>query len=167
MKIKDRPEYSSKSKPVTFSPDTPVRDAVNVMSDNNFGSVVIVDNDNRVAGIVTERDLMRRLLFKKKSADKTMLSDIMTSEVRVAQEDDSLLDWLRIMSNERFRHLPVVDEEGKLVNMMSQGDFVSYTWPELFKRVVENTKATIGIGYQIVLIIIAMLTYALLINVLA
>jgi CBS domain-containing protein len=165
MKIKDRPEYSSKSKPVTFSPDTPVRDAVNVMSENNFGSVVIVDNDNRVAGIVTERDLMRRLLFKKKSADKTMLSDIMTSEVRVAQEDDSLLDWLRIMSNERFRHLPVVDEEGKLVNMMSQGDFVSYTWPELFKRVVENTKATIGIGYQIVLIIIAMLTYALLINV--
>ena len=48
----------------------------------------------------------------------------MTTQVRAAKEDDNLLDWLRIMSNDRFRHLPVVDEEGKVVSMMSQGDFV-------------------------------------------
>ncbi|MEM6782090.1 MAG: CBS domain-containing protein [Pseudomonadota bacterium] len=161
MKIKDRPEYDSKPKPVTFLRDDLVSDAIEVMSNGNFGSVVIMEKDNSIAGIVTERDLMRRLLFHKKNPEKTPLSEIMTAEVRVAKEDDNLIDWLRIMSNERFRHLPVVDEDGKLVNMMSQGDFVSYTWPELFSRIKENTAATFGSTYQIILIIFGILLYSL------
>ncbi len=55
----------------------------------------------------------------------------MTTDLKVARADDDLLDWLRLMSNERFRHLPVVDDQGVIIGMMSQGDFVSYTWPEL------------------------------------
>ena len=43
-------------------------------------------------------------------------------------------DWLRIMSNERFRRLPVLDADGRLVHVMTQGDFVSYTWPDLLYR---------------------------------
>jgi len=165
MKIKSRPEYKSKTKPVTLSPNTMTREAITLMSEGNYGSVIVTSNDNEILGIVTERDLMRRLLHKKKNPDKTKLSEIMTSEVRVAQEDDNLLDWLRIMSNERFRHLPIVDDNGHLVNMMSQGDFVSYTWPELFKRIKENTQATLGVSYQIVFIILAMLVYAAIVNI--
>ena len=163
MKIKERPEYDTKPKPVTFPPDAKVREAINVMSEGNFGSVVIVDDKHSVVGIVTERDLMNRLLFHKKDPDKTTLSEIMTTEVRVAHENDNLLNWLRIMSNERFRHLPVVNEDGKLVNMMSQGDFVSYTWPELFERIKENAQATFGNTYQIFFIVAAILLYSLLI----
>ena len=107
---------------------------------------------------------MTRLLAKKLDPSKTTLSDIMTTQVRAAKEDDNLLDWLRIMSNDRFRHLPVVDEEGKVVSMMSQGDFVSYTWPELFSRVKETTKASLASGYQIVLIIVAVLAYAFVVS---
>lgn len=142
-----------------------VTDAIVHMSQENFGSVIITNKDNTIAGIVTERDFMIRLLGARKDPDQTTLSEIMTSDVRVAKEDDNLLDWLRIMSNERFRHLPVVDSDGKVVNMMSQGDFVSYTWPELFGRLTETAKATLRPGYQILLIVVALLTYALLVRV--
>ncbi len=95
------------------------------MSKDNFGSVIIVDKQKKVLGIVTERDLMRKLLNNSMNPKTTKLKDIMTSPVKVADKDDQLTSWLRQMSNERFRHVPVVDKSGKLINVMSQGDFVS------------------------------------------
>jgi CBS domain-containing protein len=168
MKIKDRREFKTKGKVITVKPTDLVSKAVEIMSAKNIGAVVAVDKDNKVLGILTERDLMRRLLNAKLNPDKTKVSEIMTSEVRVASGDDSLLEWLQIMSNERFRHLPIVDDNGCLVNIMSQGDFVSYTWPELLGRVAENTKASFAGGrYQVFLIIAALLAYALLVKILA
>ncbi|WP_428377779.1 CBS domain-containing protein [Lichenicoccus sp.] len=131
MQIKDRPEFSNKPAPVVLAATDYVSVAVQVMTKRNIGSVIIVDEARKVKGIVTERDLLRRLLGSHMDQDTTRLSEIMTSEVRTARQDDEIIDWLRQMSNERFRHLPVVDEEGRLINVMSQGDFVSYTWPEL------------------------------------
>nr|MBI1228777.1 CBS domain-containing protein [Cytophagales bacterium] len=165
MRIKDRAEYNSKPKPSTLPPSAKVREAITRMAEGNFGSVVIVDPNDKVIGILTERDLLRRLLHENRNPDSTIVSDIMTSQVRLAKEDDNLLDWMRIMSNERFRHLPIVDDEGRIVNMMSQGDFVSYTWPELLQRFKETAKATVGSSYQIVIIIMALLAYALLVNI--
>ncbi len=164
MKIKDRAEYKSKPRPVTLPPSSSVRDAINVMGEKNIGSVVITNPDDTVVGILTERDLMLRVLYNNLNPDSASVADVMTTEVRVANEEDDLLDWMRIMSNERFRHLPVVDDQGRIVNMFSQGDFVSYTWPQLFERVKETAKATLGAGYQILLIVLAMLLYALVIN---
>jgi len=166
MRIKDQAEYKSKPKPVSLKADNTVFEAVEIMTEKAIGAVGVVDNDNVVIGIMTERDLMTRLLAGGKDPQKTKISEIMTTEVRVANEDDNLLEWLRIMSNERFRHLPVVDEKGRIVNMMSQGDFVSYTWPELMGRVKETAKASFNSGYQIFFIIGALLLYALLIQVL-
>ena len=134
MKIKDRKEYSSKPKPTTFQSSDLVSNAIKAMSKNNYGCVVIVNNEDIVEGIVSERDLMIRLLDKNKDPKKTTLSEIMTKDVRCANENDEVIDWLRLMSNERFRHLPVVDSSGRLINLMSQGDFVSYTWPELITQ---------------------------------
>ena len=126
----------------------------------NYGSVVVVDGDDKVVGMVTERDIMKRLVNAGKDAARTHLSDIMTSEVRVAKETDDLRDWLRIMSNERFRRLPVVNDDGKLVSIMTQGDFVSYTWPELLDRVAEQAKATVASNYPIFLIAGGILLYS-------
>lgn len=95
---------------------------------------MIVDAQNKPVGIVTERDFMRRLLAKGLDAATTPIRDIMTTELKLAAEEDDVIDWLRIMSNERFRHLPVIDADGKLINIMSQGDFVCYTWPQLLGR---------------------------------
>lgn len=62
MKIKDRPEFQDKANPFVLAANDMVFTAVQTMADKNIGSVVIVNKDNRVEGIVTERDLMRRLL---------------------------------------------------------------------------------------------------------
>ena len=70
----------------------------------------------------------------------------MISEVRTGRAEDDVIDWLRQMSNERFRHLPVVDEQGRLVNIMSQGDFVSFTWPDLLDLLKEKTRDTLKGG---------------------
>ena len=77
----------------------------------------------------------------------------MTKDLKLAKVDDNLLDWLRQMSNDRFRHLPVVDDAGKLIGLMSQGDFVSYTWPELINRVKEQARATFDLNPSILTLI--------------
>lgn len=137
--------------------------AIEIMAARNIGSVVIAGDDRKVVGIVTERDMLRRLLGAKRDPETTLLSTIMTSEVRTASPDDDVLDWLRQMSNERFRHVPVVDADGVLLNVMSQGDFVSYTWPELLTNFRTKTVETIGgrTG-QVPILIGAIMLYTLL-----
>ena len=66
-----------------------------------------------MVGIVTERDIVKKLVKNNMSAKTTKLEDIMTPNPRVANENDDVAYWLRIMSNDRFRRLPVVDADGK------------------------------------------------------
>ena len=160
MKIKDRAEFRSKAPVLTFGPDALVSEAVAIMSDKNYGAAVIVGPDRKPLGIVTERDFMRRLLNRRLNPDETKLSQIMTTELKLARADDNLLDWLRLMSNERFRHLPVVDEDGVLISLMSQGDFVSYTWPELIGRMGEQARATFAASPSLVLIVAGAAVFA-------
>jgi CBS domain-containing protein len=142
MQIKDRSEFKSKSAVLTFGPDDTVFTAVQAMSEKNYGAVIIVDPAHKPLGIVTERDFMRRLLNNALDPKTTKLREIMTTDLKIAKADDNLLDWLRQMSNDRFRHLPIVDDQGTVISIMSQGDFVSYTWPQLLHRVAEQAKAT-------------------------
>jgi CBS domain-containing protein len=167
MKICERPEFKSKKPPLTYHENDKVLTAVKAMSKDNFGSVIIVDKQKKVLGIVTERDLMRKLLNNSMNPKTTKLKDIMTSPVKVADKDDQLTSWLRQMSNERFRHVPVVDKTGKLINVMSQGDFVSYTWPNLVYQVKEMAKENYFKANQVVLIIACLLVYTLITTVLA
>lgn len=160
MRIRDRKEYQSKPEPLSFPPDTPVSEAVAKMSEKNYGSVVIVDENNKLLGLVTERDLMKRLINQGKDPKTTKLGDIMTTKIRVAKADDNVIDWLRIMSNERFRRLPVVDESGRLKTILTQGDFVSYTWPDMLDQARDVTRKSISQNYQIVLIAGCILIYS-------
>ena len=110
---------------------------------------------------------MKKLLYKSMNPKTTKLKDIMTSPVKVTDKDDEMVIWLRQMSNERFRHVPVVDKSGKLINIMSQGDFVSYSWPNLMYQVKEMTKENYFKANQVVLIILSLLVYTLVTTVLA
>jgi CBS domain-containing protein len=161
MLIKDRPEFKNKPKPLSCAPDMTVLDATRLMTDKNYGSIVIVDKNNKVMGLMTERDIFRRVVAKELNPAKTKVSDVMSSELRQAREDDELTDWLRIMSNERFRRLPIVDSEGRLVSIMSQGDFVSYTWPQLVNQASTLTKSTLSKNSQQSWIIFGIIAYAL------
>ncbi len=161
MKIKDRIEFKSKSAPLTFSENDTVIQAVLTMSEKNYGASVIVDDSNKPIGIVTERDFMRRLLAKGLDPNTTPIGEIMTTDLRLASSNDDVVDWLRIMSNERFRHLPVVDENGKLLNLMSQGDFVSYTWPQLLNRAKEAVAKTFMERFHLHLIVSGIMIYSI------
>lgn len=151
-RLMDRPEYASKQKPLTRGPDTTVFDAAKAMAEKNFGSVIVVDDDKKVIGIGTERDVMNKLVVNELDAKTTTLSQIMTENPRVARETDDMIDWLRIMSNERFRRLPVVDAEGRIQAVLTQGDFVSYTWPDLLYQMRSIATATVTKNWGIYLI---------------
>ena len=161
MKIKNRPEYDNKPDPLTCGPDTTVLNAVKRMADKNFGSIIVVDGDRRVLGLMTERDIFKRVMAPELDPATTKVSEIMSTELRKAKEDDDLTDWLRIMSNERFRRLPVVDSEDRLVSVMSQGDFVSYTWPQLLTQAGTLAKSALNRGPQQTIILFGVMAYAL------
>jgi len=122
---------------------------------------MIVDEQDRLLGVVTERDVLKRLVNAGLDAKKTKLSNIMTSDIRVAKKDDDVLDWMRIMSNERFRRLPVVDDDNRVQAVMTQGDFVSYTWPDLIHQAKQITRATIGSNYGMLTVLAGICVYTI------
>ncbi len=160
-RLMDRSEYRHKPRPLTGKSGDPVVSAAEQMSMKGYGCIIIVDKDDRVEGIVTERDIMTKVVAKTLDPKVTTLGEIMTRELRLAREDDLMLDWLRIMSNERFRRLPVVDEDGRIKALFTQGDFVSYTWPDLFEQAKNLTKASLASNFPWVLIGGGVLIYAL------
>ena len=157
----DRPEFKTKPQPITFLAKDMVSKAIEVMAEKNYGSVVIIDSKDKVVGIVTERDIVKKLVRNNMSPKTTKLEVIMTPNPRVANENDDVLDWLRIMSNDRFRRLPVVDEEGKIKVIFTQGDFVSYTWPDLLYQASQMTKATLTKHFNLSSILIMIMIYSI------
>ena len=158
-RLVDRPEFKTKPKPVTFLGKDKVSQAIAVMADKNYGSVVIVDSKDKVVGIVTERDIVKKLVNNNMSQKTTKLEDIMTVNPRVANENDDVVDWLRIMSNDRFRRLPVVDADGKIKVIFTQGDFVSYTWPDLIFQASQLAKASFMKGFSFNTLLIFIVIY--------
>lgn len=151
-RLMDRPEYRSKQLPLTCKSDISVFDAVAKMAEKNFGAIIVVDIEKKVIGVATERDVMNKLVAKGLDPHSTLLSEIMTENPRVARETDDMLDWLRIMSNDRFRRLPVVDDDGRIKAVYTQGDFVSYTWPDLMYQMKTMATATVSKNFAIFLI---------------
>lgn len=151
-RLMDRPEYKSKQKPLTAMPEDTVFAAVSRMAEKNYGSVIVIAPDQTVIGVVTERDIMNKVVGGGLDPKTTRLSEIMTEDPRIATETDDLIDWLRIMSNERFRRLPVVDENGRIKAVFTQGDFVSYTWPDLIYQLKSIATATVTKNWPLYLI---------------
>jgi CBS domain-containing protein len=100
----------------------PVRDVVRVMYENSIGSIVIVDDVGRPIGIFTERDLLR-LVAQGASLDSPV-DTVMSRDLVVVKGVEGVVRAAMLMSEHRIRHLPVVDDEGKLVGVISVRDVV-------------------------------------------
>ena len=118
---------------VTVAPDVTVRDLIALLAEHNIGAVVVSTADTPVAGIVSERDIVRGLVRGVEVLD-TPVSDIMTAEVRTATPQETVHDLMRLMTEHRIRHVPVV-VEGALHGIVSIGDVVKSRIGELeFER---------------------------------
>jgi len=106
----------------TTTPDTLVFDALEVMADKNIGALLVLDGDNLV-GIFTERDYARKVILKGKSSKEIPVRDIMTYRVVCGHPDQTIEKCLELMTVERIRHLPIV-ENNKIIGIVSIGDLV-------------------------------------------
>ena len=103
---------------VTVESDILVTDAIMAMKKATVGAVVVVDS-GEVKGMFTERDVMLRIVIPKKDPSETRVSDVMSSPVLTISRETSPDEALNTMWKQHFRHLPVVDENGKVEAMIS------------------------------------------------
>lgn len=96
-----------------------VADAIRTMLDLHVGAVAIVDDANRVAGIFTERDVLRKFSLSGRNPDITPVRELMTTPVELATAETGSSEALVTMVERHFRHLPVVDGDGKLLGVLS------------------------------------------------
>jgi CBS domain-containing protein len=94
-------------------------DAFRIMLDRNVGAVGVVDREGRVAGVFTERDVLRKLSLTGRDPEGAPLRELMTTPVELATTSTTPGEALAIMLERHFRHLPVVDNSGKLLGMLS------------------------------------------------
>lgn len=133
MKINDVIHAKSKQVVVTITPDATVRELVALLAEHNVGALVVSEDGERVSGIVSERDVVRRLHADAAVLD-TAVSEIMTAEVRTCAGDDGLTELMQTMTEHRIRHVPVV-ADGRLTGIISIGDVVKNRIGELeFER---------------------------------
>lgn len=107
---------------VSLSPQASVWEAACVMTRANCGSVLIVDTPGGLLGIVTERDLMTRVLAKALNPEKTQVSEVMTRNPHCVAPETRVADAVLIMIERGFRHLPIVDAASKILGVFSVRD---------------------------------------------
>ena len=108
----------------SIGPNAMVFEAIQLMDEKNVGALPVVDNKTLV-GVVSERDYTRKVIVKGRSSKDTPVSDIMTKELLTVNPGDSVAECMRIMTEKRVRHLPVL-EGTKLVGILSIGDVVNW-----------------------------------------
>jgi CBS domain-containing protein len=109
----------------TVSPDTLVEDAAQVMMKKGIGSVMVVDDDNQLVGILTNTDFVR-IVAERKPKDRTPVSEYMTENVVTTTAQVSIRDVADTMMNHGFHHVPVVDEEEGVIGMVTTTDLAAY-----------------------------------------
>ena len=105
----------------SIGPKASVLDAALLMNEHRIGGLVVLHN-TEVVGIITERDVLRRVVAQRADPAEVTVRDVMTKDVYVCKKHVSIEDARSIFKNQRIRHLPVVDDEGRLEGMVSIGD---------------------------------------------
>jgi CBS domain-containing protein len=106
---------------VGVSSEASVREAAHVMNRHGIGSVLVVD-DGRLVGIFTERDVLRRVVAESRHPESTLVREVMTVDVICCGPNMPADDVAELMRARRVRHLPVIDDEGSVLGLVSIGD---------------------------------------------
>ena len=106
-----------------IGPDAAVIDAIRLMAEKGIGALVVLEPGGRLAGMVSERDYARKIVLDGRSSKETPVRDIMTSDIFSVGLDDVAPACMKLVTERRVRHLPVVDD-GEVVGLVSIGDLV-------------------------------------------
>ena len=106
---------------LTIGPTATVFDAAVLMNEHKVGSLVVIQDD-RVRGMFTERDILQKLVGERRDPALTLVQEVMTTEVACCQLHTAVDEARGVMKNRRIRHLPVIDDEGRIRGLISIGD---------------------------------------------
>jgi CBS domain-containing protein len=106
----------------SITPAASVFDAVKLMAEKNIGALVVIEEE-KIVGIITERDYARKIVLMARSSKDTRVREIMSSSVMQVRPDQRSVECMALMTEHRLRHLPVVDSD-KLIGVVSIGDLV-------------------------------------------
>ncbi len=112
----------------TIGPDARMFEALKLMAENDVGALLVIEND-KLVGIISERDYARKVILHGKSSHDTPVKEIMTERVICVQPDRTVDECMALMTDKRFRHLPVIEND-KLIGVLSIGDLVKETISE-------------------------------------
>ncbi len=129
----------------SVSPNATMFEALQLMADKDIGALLVME-EGKVVGIVSERDYARKVILKGKSSKEIKVSEIMTPDVICASENMQVEEAMAIMSEKKVRHLPVRNEKDELVGIISIGDVVKAIIDEKDYVIVELTRYISG-GY--------------------
>jgi len=102
-----------------------VYSAIEAMADKRVGALLVID-EGKLVGVISERDYARKIILQGKSSKDTLVREIMTSSPITIGSDTSVEEAMRIMTDNRIRHLPVMDAAGQLAGVLSIGDLVKW-----------------------------------------
>lgn len=108
----------------SVNPDSIVLDAIKLMSENNVGALLVMSR-KKLKGIISERDYTRNVILKNRSSKKVTVKEIMTDRLVCVSPDNTVNEALRLMTDERVRHLPVLEGE-RVMGVVSIGDLVKW-----------------------------------------
>lgn len=124
MKIASLRNIKSFKENFSFGTETPISEIALALKNKKIGAVPIVDEDNKLLGIVSERDIVSKLVVEAKDADLTTAKEIMTSKIITAKLNDDINYTIDVMKNNNIRHMPVLDANNRLTDFFSIRDFL-------------------------------------------
>jgi CBS domain-containing protein len=115
----------SPNRPITVSMGTPLTEVVDLLVEKSIGALLVV-GDDRLQGIFSERDLLRIMADRGIELDDVRIDDVMTPQPETLHDGDRILDALTLMHRGGYRHVPIVDDGGRPVGIVSVRDLVAY-----------------------------------------
>ena len=119
----------------SIEPDQSVFEAIKLLAEKEIGAIAVTEN-GRLIGIVSERDYARQIILKGRSSENTKVRDIMSKDVFTAKTNQEVRECMEIMTRRRIRHLPIINDNNKLIGMISIGDLV--------RAIIAEQESTIG-----------------------
>lgn len=114
-----------------FGPDSTVSEIADLMDLEDIGAVPILDESYFLLGIVSERDIVRKLVKNGRDSDLVTASDIMTKQIITVKKTSTLIEAMKLMKDNNIRHLPIIDEGKKLINFISHRDIMRSSYSNI------------------------------------